>query len=214
MTKLYIVRHGQSTANQEQVFAGHYNAELTDLGRAQAEKVAGFFLARGIAVDAVIASDLLRAYNTARPLAEHLGLSVEPREDLREIFAGAWEGVPFSEIDEKDKAAFDLWRKDLGVARCTDGESVEELSRRVLAAVTEIAQRFDGKTVVIATHATPLRALITLWQRGDVSEMKEVPWVPNASVTEVTYENGVFTLGEVGIFEHLAGLVTRLPADV
>lgn len=214
MTKLYLIRHGQSLANQEGVFAGHYDVDLTDLGRAQAEKVADFFTKGFVPVDAIAASDLLRAYKTARPLSDRLGLPIEAREDLREIFAGAWENVSFSWIQEEYGEDYALWRMDPGYARCTEGESTEEVSRRVLAAVTEIAERYDGKTVVVATHATVIRALTTLWLRGDIHEMKEVDWVPNASVTEVNFENGTFTLGRIGVTEHLEGLVSVLPPNV
>lgn len=212
MTKLYLIRHGESEANRHRLFAGHSNFNLTDTGRLQAVCAADWFA--GTHIDRIVASDLMRAYNTAVPLSEKRKIPVEPCADFREISAGAWEGISFTEIEEKYPADFSVWRTDIGHARCTDGESVRHLGERVLAAITKIAQESDGQTVVIATHATPIRTLLSLWQTGDVLAMKDIPWVPNASITAVRYENGVFTPEMIGATDHLEGLLTKLPTNV
>lgn len=212
MTKLYLIRHGQSEANHKRLFAGHSNFDLTDLGRRQACCTADWF--DGVPVDRIVASDLFRAYNTAVPLSEKRQIPIEPCEDLREVFAGAWEGVSFAEIEEKYTADYTVWRTDIGNAHCTGGETVRHLGERVLAAITKLAEESDGQSVVIATHATPIRALLSLWQTGDVLAMKDIPWVPNASVTAVRYEDGVFTPDIIGSTDHLQGLLTKLPTNV
>lgn len=212
MTKLYLIRHGESEANRRRLFAGQSNFDLTETGHRQAAGAASFF--KDIRVDKIIASDLLRAYHTAVPLSEERGLVIEKNENFREIFAGKWEGAAFDEIEEKYPVDYGVWRTDIGCACCTGGESVCHLGERVLAAITKAAIENDGKNVVIATHATPIRALLSLWQAGDVAAMKDIPWVPNASVTSVTYENGAFTVDRIGETDHLAGLLTKLPANV
>ncbi len=212
MTKLYLIRHGESEANRHRLFAGHSNFDLTELGRRQAQCAADWL--DGVPVDRIAASDLLRAYNTAVPLSERRQIPIEPCQNLREISAGAWEGVPFTEIEEKYTADFAVWRTDIGRARCTDGETVRHLGERVLTAITKLAEEADGQTVVIATHATPIRTLLSLWQTGDVLAMKDIPWVPNASITAVRYENGVFTPEIIGSTDHLDGLLTKLPTNV
>ncbi|MBQ8748004.1 MAG: histidine phosphatase family protein [Clostridia bacterium] len=212
MTVLYFIRHGESEANREKRFAGNYDVDLTELGYSQAAHIPSAFA--DVHVDAIFASDLKRAYQTAVPLAASRGLEIIKAPDFREIFAGAWEGALFDEIMKKHSAAYAVWKTDIGRAVCTDGESVAHLAERVLAAAERIAREYDGKTVVIATHATPIRALATLWSAGDLAAMKDTAWVPNASVTRVSFENGIFTLEEIGCTEHLDGLLTRLPANV
>ncbi len=212
MTKLYFIRHGESEANRQRRFAGNYDVDLTELGYSQAAHIP--FAFTDVRIDAVFASDLKRAYQTAVPLAESRGLEIIKAPDFREIRAGAWEGALFDEIMQKHSAEYAVWKTDIGRAVCTDGESVAHLAERVLAAAEKIAREYDGKTVVIATHATPIRALSTLWTTGDLSSMKDVAWVPNASVTRVSFENGVFTSEEIGSTGHLDGLLTRLPANV
>ena len=83
-----------------------------------------------------------------------------------------------------------------------------------MIAETEIVAENEGKTVVIATHATPIRAMQCLWQGMTFDEMKDVSWVSNASVTEAIYENGEFSLVFAGRHEHLGDLVSGLPSNV
>ncbi len=212
MTKLYLIRHGESQANCQRRFAGNYDIDLTELGYAQAVRIPPVF--DGVPIDAIFASDLQRAYHTAVPLAESRGMQIIKAPDFREIYAGEWEGATFDEITERYAEDYAVWKNDIGRAVCTGGESVAHLAERVLAAITKIARGYDGKTVVIATHATPIRSLVTRWQTGDLSEMKNIPWVPNASVTRVSFDNGIFTIEEIGYTGHLDGMLTKLPANV
>jgi broad specificity phosphatase PhoE len=108
MTKLVLIRHGQSMANATNRFAGHSDFDLSDLGRHQAE-LAAEYIAKHFKIDAIYASDLLRAYNTAVPSSGLLGLSIEPRKGLREIFAGKWESMSFEDIQKTYTADFDTW---------------------------------------------------------------------------------------------------------
>lgn len=213
MTTLLLVRHGQSEANLAHVFAGHYNAKLTELGHAQARLTADYLLSR-YQIDAVYSSDLLRAYHTGKPTADALGLPVIKEEGMREIFEGEWSGRPFSELISVYEADFACWMHDIGHARCTGGESTEELLARVKATLERIAKENDGKTVLITTHATPIRVMQTYVSTGSLDAMKDVPWVANSSVTELYYDGGVWKLGDIGNAEHLGSQKTMLPVDV
>ena len=213
MTRFVLVRHGQSRANLEERFAGHYNAPLTDHGHAQARAV-GKYVAEHYRIDAIHASDLSRAFDTARPAAERLGLTVTPEAGLREIFEGKWSGERFLDIKEKYPEDYNHWMTDIGTSRCTGGESTEELLLRVRATLTRIAEENDGKTVLIATHATPIRVMQTYAETGSLEKMKDIPWVANASLSEVTYDRGEWRFERIGITEHLGDLATLLPVNV
>ena len=213
MTKMIFVRHGQSEANLGGIFAGQADVPLTALGRRQAQELKGYIL-RTYAVDAVCASDLQRAADTVRPVAEALRLPLCLEEALREIDGGAWDGMPVEEIARVYPSDYALWRADIGRARCTGGESMAELQARAVAAAERIAARYAGKTVLVGTHAGFLRAMQCYWQGIPLGGMQGVGWLPNASVTEVEYGCGapkIVRLGEVGF---LAGDVTRLSADI
>lgn len=213
MTKILVIRHGESQANLEKCFAGHTDTPLSEKGHIQAEKTAEF-VTGNYKVDKVYSSDLQRAYNTALPIAEKLGLEIEKDTNLREIFAGEWEEIPFADMPVKYPKECEIWLSDIGNATCPAGESVAEVQKRAGDALLKIAKENDGKTVVVATHATVVRALYCLYENVSADEMKNVPWVSNASVTEILFENGNFKVLKAGIDEHLKELKTSLPTNV
>ena len=89
---------------------------------------------------------------TVTPAAEALGLAVRPEKGLREIDGGLWEGKHIGEIARAYPEDYARWTENIGLARCTGGESLEEVQARGLAAVLRIAQENDGKAVVLATY--------------------------------------------------------------
>lgn len=213
MTKLLLVRHGQSEANSLSVFAGNYDIELTELGHKQAQCTAKY-IADNYKVNKVYASDLKRAYKTAQYIAEAVGKDVIANKNFREISAGKWEGVKFEVILEEYAEDWEKWRTDLGNAKCTGGESVKELADRVCNELKKVAEENDGKTIVIGTHATPVRATQCMYGGYTLDEMKDIPWVSNASVTELDYVDGKFVLVNAGLDSHLAEFRSVLPANV
>ena len=213
MTKLLIIRHGQSHANLDGIFVGHVDSPLSDLGKQQAEVTADFIVSN-YHVDAVYASDLERAFYTGKTVADRLGLPVTAVSGMREIFAGDWETVKFDTLSTEYGEPYQLWLRDIGLAQCPNGESTADLQARIVATLTAIAEENDGKTVVVATHATPIRVLMHHCSGLPLSEMKNIPWVSNASVTVVHYENGILTIAEAGLDAHLGDMRTALPKNV
>lgn len=213
MTTLLLVRHGQSEANKYDLFAGFYDAKLEPLGEQQAAATAQY-IGENYSVHGVFASDLQRAYKTGAILAEHLNVPISPDAGLREIDGGEWEGQKFYSLIDRYPEDFGLWKEDLAQARCTGGESVAQLAERVMSTITAIAEANPGKTLVIATHATPIRAVMTMVQHGSLSAMQTVPWVSNASVTELTYDAGAWKCRSAGEDRHLAQMKTAFSGRV
>lgn len=211
-TNLILIRHGFSTANEADVFAGFYDAELTPMGLRQAEKCAAVL--KNERIDAVYVSDLKRAFHTAEPVAKALGLPLIPEAGMREIRAGEWEGITFRELTERFPEDFGVWMNDIGSARCTGGESVKEFSARILSTVAKIAAANDGKTVCIGTHATPIRAVCTAAAGLPVERMAEIPWVRNASISRFVWEDGRITAVSVDEADHLGDDRTPSPDRV
>ncbi len=210
-----MIRHGQSVANFESKFAGHSDFDLTDLGRTQAALAAEYLYGTGEHIDAIYSSDLLRAHNTALPFSIKYGLPINDTEGLREIFAGSWESMSVDDIYAKYTEDFTLWRMDIAKARCTDGESVTELYDRIVPFVCDLAEKNLGKTILLATHATPVRA-IDCYSRGWGAELiGDVPFARNASMSIFEYEDGVITPIRVDIVDHLEPeMVTSVPKNL
>lgn len=212
MTRIILVRHGKSVANDHNMFAGHLDVDLHELGAKQARLTAEY-IAENFKVDRVIASDLKRAFYTGKIIADRLGLGITPDSGFREIEAGEWDGKLFDDLPRLFPEDFEKWKTDIGNSRCTGGETVRELSKRIMTNLNRVACENEGKTVVIASHATPIRCVGTLL-RGDISEMNCVPWPTNASVTTVIFENDKWTLEKYSVDEHLREVKTELPSNV
>ena len=212
MTKLLLIRHGESEANNKGFFAGQYNAPLMPKGFEQAEKTAEYIVEK-YHPDRIYASDLKRAYDTAIPVSKLIDANIITDQRLREIYAGKWQKMPFDDLEKNYPDDYGVWLNDIGNACCSGGESVKELSERVMAALTDIAKENDGETVAVATHATPIRAAQTVIQHGDIGYMKNVPWVSNGSVTVLEY-NGEWRCASVSEDHHLGTYKTVFPANV
>lgn len=211
-THIYLIRHGESEGNKSNLFLGHTDLDITEKGHAQAEMTAEFL--KDIKVDAIYSSDLKRAYNTGLHTAKRKGMEIVKDENLREIFAGEWENRLFEDIVVEYKEDFKVWKENIGRARCTGGESVEELLERFVSEVKKIAKENEGKTVFIFTHATPIRVLRAALDGLSLDEIQSVPWASNASVTHVVSENGKLKLVDYSIDHFMGDLATFLPESV
>lgn len=213
MTTLLLIRHGQSLANLARYFAGHTDPVLTELGLRQAECTAEFLVSR-YPISAVYSSDLQRAYQTGAAVAEKLALPIHKDTGLREIYAGEWEGKTFDRIQAQFTEDYRCWMTDIGHCRPTGGESTAELLARAEESLRRIGEENPNATVAVATHATVIRVLQSKFSGVGLDGMKDVPWIVNASVTELHYDNGRFALGRIGQAEHLNDLRTDMPANV
>ena len=213
MTRFIVIRHGQSMSNLEGYFTGQTNTPLSPLGQRQAELAAEYILSN-YSFDKNYASDLSRAFDTAKAVADRVGMDVIPNIGLREIFAGDWEGVSFKELNDTNSPAWQVWRNNIGCVQCPNGESVAELRERTAKTFAALADENPEKTLVIGTHATVLRVLICECLGLDADRMKEITWVPNASVTVVEYDAGTFRIAVPTYDKHLSGTQTSLPSNV
>lgn len=208
MTRLLLIRHGESEANRNCQFAGHIDPDLMDKGLVQAECTANF-IAENFKVDAIYASDLKRAYKTAKVLGDKLGIEVIKTRGMREISGGEWEGIKWDDLIANYPVEYGIWMNDIGNSACPGGETMREFSERIMTELERIAKENDGKTVAIGTHATPIRVIQGIIERGDVSKISDVPWASNASVTVVEYD-GEFKLIAASLDKHLGELITTL----
>ena len=199
-------------ANLQKVFAGSWDCSLTPLGISQAELTAQYIIGKH-SVDRIYSSDLQRAYLTGKMLGDRLGMDVIPMVALREIFAGLWERTSFDQLPIMYPDSYDIWLNDIGNAVCDEGESVAQLQHRVLQGLIGIANDNPDRTVVVVTHGTPIRAIQCFCEGKSLQQMKDIPWVSNASVTELRFENQRLKIDSVSYDAHLGTLTSVLPAN-
>ncbi|MEV2238908.1 histidine phosphatase family protein [Micromonospora sp. NPDC049891] len=154
MTRLIIWRHGNTDWNAASRVQGQTDVPLNDLGREQARAAAPLLAA--LRPDALVASDLNRAAETAAALSALTGLPVRSDARLRERHFGTWQGLLLTEVAERFPEEYARWRAgDLDPG--ADIEPLDELGKRVGTALQEAADELPGGTVVIATHGAAAR---------------------------------------------------------
>jgi probable phosphoglycerate mutase len=189
VTTILLARHGETDWNRENRFQGHADPPLNETGRAQAAQLATALAAEPLA--AVYSSPLRRAFETAQILAAPHGLEPVPVDALREVDVGSWEGLTRAEIEERFPEQFARWRGY--EAGWEDGESYEEMSRRVIAGLLELATAHEGERILAVSHGGPVRAAYALADGITHSEARRRgPVVANAFVAEFAVEAGVF----------------------
>lgn len=160
-TSLLLLRHGETPLSAERRFSGLGDAELTANGLAQAAAAARRLSREPYQIDAVVCSPLKRARQTAEAVARSTGLDVDVDEDLRETDFGAWEGHTFTEIQRRWPAELESWLADPEAAP-PGGESFAAVADRVRRAEERLVERYEGRTVVVVSHVTPIKTLLRL----------------------------------------------------
>jgi broad specificity phosphatase PhoE len=158
-TRLFLVRHGATTATEEGRFSGSTGAELSEQGRWQAARL-GERLAQQ-AISAVYSSPLSRARDTARIIASHCRLEVLLRDGLREIGHGHWEGKTRDEVEEQHAEEYAAWESDPFTFAPSGGESGVAVLARALPVVREIVTAHAGEQVLVVSHKATLRLLLS-----------------------------------------------------
>lgn len=148
--RLLLVRHGITQYNIDRRYMGQTDAPLTELGERQAVAV-GNYLAQE-KVDVILSSDLQRARNTARAIAQHHNLPVLEDRDLREISMGEWEGLSVPQIQARDSAAWTFVRSDPANHAPPGGENFSQLRDRAAKVLRYCQENYMGQTVLWTTH--------------------------------------------------------------
>jgi broad specificity phosphatase PhoE len=190
VTTVYLVRHAESDWNVENRFQGSTDRPLTDRGREQARTLAGELAE--IPIDAVYASPLRRALDTARIVAAAKGVTPVALAELSEIDVGGWAGLSRSDVESRFPEAFGRWVA--GGEGWEDGESYASMSARVLDAIRRIAEEHPDGIVLVVSHGGPIRAVHAAAARLDVYAHRRLrPVEPNARLSAVAVENGEIT---------------------
>jgi probable phosphoglycerate mutase len=160
MARLILVRHGETAWNAQARYQGQSDPPLSEAGRRQAASLSSY-LARE-EIDAIHASDLQRAWDTALTIAGPHGLPVHADRRLREMDFGAWEGLTYTEVQTHDPSGLAAWEADpLNVAP-SGGETLRQVAARVRSVLDDMARIEWERTVVLVSHGGPLRVLLCM----------------------------------------------------
>jgi len=158
MTRIILVRHGQTEWNREERFRGWADLDLNDLGKRQAEATAEKVAQWSVA--AVYSSPLRRAVTTARILAKRLGLEVKLLPGLIDINYGEWQGLSPEEALAKDGSLYVLWLKSPYLVQFPGGESLREVRDRAVATVDDLITNRSEETIALVSHKVVCQLLL------------------------------------------------------
>ncbi|MBI3175098.1 MAG: histidine phosphatase family protein [Chloroflexi bacterium] len=159
ITRLYLVRHGATPLSMEDRFSGAENVDLSEEGRRQV-----LHLAVRLADDkitAIYASPLDRTMDTARILARPHKLNPVPKDGLREISHGHWEGLSRKEVEKQFPDEYTAWETDPFTFAPEGGESGISVLARALPVIREIVVDHPGQNVLIVSHKATLRLILS-----------------------------------------------------
>ena len=160
MTRLFLIRHGETIANREYRYIGHRDDPLSVPGQTQAIQLAEALSV--LPITAVYSSPLQRAYDTALQIAVRHKLAVQPVADLRECNFGTWEGLSRAEVlarSPEDAQYLHAWERDMTIAP-PGGDSFETLRERACAVVVQLARAHPDQSIVLVSHVGPLKVLL------------------------------------------------------
>ncbi|MGH7409379.1 MAG: histidine phosphatase family protein [Candidatus Methylomirabilales bacterium] len=207
MSKVYIVRHGESVWNLEQRLQGGRDPALSEAGYRQAARVAEVL--EGLGVAAVYSSPLRRAAETARIIAGALRVPLHLHADLREIGMGSWEGMPFRDLLARDGEAYRAWIAAPADCLPPGGEPMAAFADRVMAALGEVREKYPRNDAVVVTHGVVARVLVARTLGLALNQIYRLR-VSNCSVSCLTF-GGDFP--RVGLLNQVGHLETRIGED-
>ncbi|MFZ5965794.1 MAG: histidine phosphatase family protein [Bacillota bacterium] len=158
MTKLYLVRHGETAWNTEKRTQGSMNIALSEKGRLQAEVLAHRL--KNFHIDRIYSSDLDRAYQTGCIIGNIIGQEVEKINELQEMSFGQWEGLTAEEIKKDFHEEFVVWRNKPHEANIPGGEALLQVQKRGLDAVYKLVKLNPNKNIMIVSHGIMIKAII------------------------------------------------------
>ena len=186
-TRIYLVRHGATQLTAEDRFSGT-TGDLSEAGRAQIARLGERL--RGERIQALYASPLSRALDSARILGAAIGLEAELRDGLREIDHGHWEGLTHAEVSQRYGDEYAAWLRDPFGATPSGGESGASVLARAGAAIEDILSRSAGQRVVVVSHKATIRLLICEWLGIDPRGYRERLDQQPACLDVLDFESG------------------------
>ena len=184
--KLFFIRHGQTDWNLEGRIQGSYDSELNNTGIMQAEELGRKSIESNYKFCRIYSSNQKRAVKTAEILSEATNVEYTLIKGLEEINLGEWEGLTWSEVQEKFPKEYDEWYNNRRYAKSPKGESYQELLDRVLPIIDRIINE-NSDDVAIVSHGAVMMCLQCYLTNTPFNEMRKFK-LGNTTITEIDSE--------------------------
>jgi len=202
MTKVYLIRHAEAEGNIYRRAQGWFDGAVSAKGQRQIAALAERF--RDIPVDALYSSDLSRTKATAGAILKYHPPELHTDPRLRELNMGPWENRPFGDLLYENPKLMHDFNDDPDAWFVEGAETFPQLQRRIREAVTDIAARHDGQTIVCVSHGMAIRALLADIMGVGSKEIFKVAHGDNTSVNLLEAEGDTLRI----VFDNDAGHLT------
>lgn len=203
MTKILLLRHGQTNWNKEGRYQGQIDTDLSDLGKEQARLLAKAL--KNIKIDHFISSPLKRAYETACESAKFHNKEVIKDERLLEINHGIWEGKLSSEVEKLDANLLKMWKETPHLVTMPNGENLQNILDRALPCVKEFAKKFDGQTIAFFAHDAVNKVLLAHFLNAPLSSFWNI-LQDNTCINVIEFNNDLVKIVTLNNTNHLGYL--------
>jgi broad specificity phosphatase PhoE len=190
MTRLFLIRHGDTAWNVEEIFRGRADVELNEMGIKQAELLARYLADENIV--AIYSSPLKRALKTAKIIAVSHHINVIPAAELIDFDYGEWQGLSHDTIKEKYQVLYAEWLNNPQLVQVPKGESLDDVRRRVLRLVDQVTAKHED-TIALVSHRVVGKVLICALLGLDNSHFWNIR-LDTCGITTFTYESNRFVL--------------------
>jgi len=203
MLHLILVRHGETEWNVQHRYQGQSDVSLSELGQRQAQHVAGRLADQKI--DAMYASDLKRAWETAGAIAEKKGLEILPDPRLRELKFGILEGLTFEEAEKQYPEMIAAWLDDFN--NTPEGaETIDQFNMRIVSFLDDIKRKHAEQVLLLVGHGGSLSEILRV-VLGLSPERRWYIEMDNASLSEVLIADDYVALKHINDTCHLQNLI-------
>ena len=207
-TPFIFIRHGETDWNRQQRFQGQIDVPLNDIGLAQAQRLGQRLAAEPVEV--LVCSDLLRAQQTAVPLAAAWRVPARLLSGLREQSFGVLEGMDVPSIKQQHPALWAEWLVHQADFALPGGESLRQFHDRVRRTVAELAAAHAGRTVAVVTHGGVLDVLWRSAHQQPLDGLRRCE-IPNTGINRLRWRDGVLIIDRWADAAHLDGLPGQPP---
>lgn len=181
--KLFLIRHGQTEWNVKGKIQGSYDSELNDTGITQAYELSKKIIESDYKFSKIYSSQQKRALKTAQILSEATNVECIPMKGLEEINLGEWEGLSWTEVQERYPREFEEWQMNLRYTKSPKGESYQDMTERALTAIHKIINE-NSNDVAIVTHSAVIMCLQCYITNTPFDKMMKFK-ADNTAITEI-----------------------------
>lgn len=185
-TKIYLIRHTQTTGNIEKRLMGRTDFEITPEGQKYIEKLTDRL--KNIKFDKAYSSTSERAIKTIEPIAKLQGIEIEKTDKLCEMNFGIYDGWKWEDVDKVNPKIKQTQNEINEIAGIPGQESTEEVANRMYKYIRAVAIDNEGKVILMASHGVAIEAFIRKIQHEKFSENKEANSQKNTAVNIIEYD--------------------------